>query len=441
MKRLFLLITLLVSFAASSQIAVNLVRQSDGQIIGTAMLDSMYCTTPDQTPPPQDTAQVDTTTKKLYFEGNGAQFINCNYVFNDTFELNFKTQGVSDVGGWIAFFGGPSVSNRHVLSNSNQRYWANINSGTLSKKSGLNFDLSLNTSTTIYRDTANDIYIQFNNSDPVLCFNSNNAVSFNQICRAYDKYFKGFLLQYSINGELFDLSEQAGDTLTGSSGTIHTISTNIPIDSLWQVPPSAQASVQVYNEGIGGNNTEDLLNRTSDISQHSPDMVFIWAGTNDALNALGNQILPVDQFKDSLQKLVQKVKTENPGVSIALINVIPCTDSILKSNHNYGPHYGPDSTFNLNIDVIPAFNLAVDSVATEEGLPVVDAFTEVSNNIGWIQDGTHINSSGYTGIATLCAPLCTDKLLVVCYGDSHTKGANVSGGLSYPVQLEQLLNQ
>lgn len=440
MKKLFLYYLMsMLAFGSFSQTVVNLVRQSDGVVVGTATLNDNFCTSPDTVS--TDTIPPTTSGNALYFDGLTNQYISCNYDFTGEFDLFVVTQSVVDVGGWIGLLGAGTVSNRHLLSSSNQRYWANINSGTLQKREGLTYDCGLELKTRIYRDASNDIYIQFNDQTPVYCFSSTNNYTFTQICRAYDKAFKGYLIQYNINGELFDLSEQSGSTLTGSNGTVHNIQSNVDVSEMWQPLPNQTITAQVYNEGVGGNNVVNLLNRTADVSQHNPDQILIWPGTNDALNATGNKILPVADFQDSLELLVQTLKIENPGVSIAIINTIPCVDSILKSNHDYLSYYGDETTFDLNVDVIPLFNNAILSIGTSENVPVLNAFNEVNQNPGWFYDGTHIDADGYFSIAQLAQPICVGKQRIVCFGDSHTAGTNVSGGFDYPTRLEQLLNQ
>ena len=427
MKKLTTLF-LLLAFNLSAQISVNLVRQSDGVIIGTALLDEQFCGQ-------ADTIPVDTSGGvKLYFDGLASEYISCDYNLTGEFDLITNTQSVSDVGGWIGLYGSNSA-NRLLLSNSNQRFWANLNSGSLSKRNNLVYDSGLILKTRIYRDAANDIYIQFNNETPFYCFSSSNTIAINQICKAHDKYFKGYLLSYEINGETWSLSEGSGTILTGSNGTIHTLE-----GGSWMQTPSQISSVQVYNEGVGGNSVNDLLNRTADVSQHAPDLIFLWGGTNNVLNALGSKITSVSEYQDSLQALVQKLKTENDSTEIVLINIIPCIDSILKTTHDYSSYYGADSTFNLN-EKIDTFNLAINTVASLEGLTVLDANSLVDSNISWITDGTHISATGYGGIAQLCITTASGKLIIVCFGDSLTAGQNVSGGFDYPTQLEQLLNE
>ena len=439
MKKFYLLFVCLFSLIGYSQTVVNLVRQSDGAIIGTATLDDNFCTQSDTT-----TTETDTTTTEnglcLYFEGVPNQCILVDYSFSGPFDFSVKTQGVLDVGGWIGL-AGINSANRFLLSNSNQRFWANIGSGTLSKRNTLIFDSGLILETRIYRDNSNDIYIQFNGQTPFYCFSSSNTFTASTLFRAYDKYFKGYVMEYTINGELFDLSEQGGDILTGSNGTVHHIQTNVSLDSMWKNAPIQQASAQVINEGVGGDDVDDLLARTDIISAHEPELIFVWVGTNDALNEIGNQIKPVEQYQDSLDVLITNLKTQNPGAEIAILTVPPCIDSILKSNHDYSTHYGPNNSFDLNVDIIPTFNAAINTVATNQNIIVLDVFNLVLQNLGWLTDGTHLSAAGYAEIAELCKAVAIGKNTIVCFGDSLTKGANVSGGFDYPTQLEQLINQ
>lgn len=431
--RILTTLLLLIAFNLSAQINVNLVRQSDGVTIGTAILDEQFCGQ-------VDTITTDTTSSgaALYFDGNASQSISCDYSFNGAFDVSFTTQGVTDVGGWIGLIGFNSA-NRFLLSNSNQRFWGNFGSGSLSKRNNLVFDSALLNTVRIYRDSLNNVFIQFNGETPFSCFSASNTITIGNIAKAYDKYFKGYLLKYEINGETWNLNEGEGSVLTGSNGTIHTLQSNISFMDMWQSAPSQTASIQVYNEGIGGNNVNNLLARTSDISQHDPDQVFVWVGTNDALNA-PSKILNVNVYEDSLNSLIVKLLIENPNTTITLINVIPCNDSILKTTHNFAPYYGADSTFNLNTDIIPTFNSAIEAIAAAHGLTVLNANTEIQNNINVITDGTHISATGYGLIALLCETVCFGKKVIVCFGDSLTAGLNAGGGFDYPTQLEQILN-
>lgn len=430
MKNLLFTILIFINFTVNSQIQVDLVRQSDGVTIGTALIDEQFCGQ-------GDTIQTDTTTSgtAIHFEGNSSQSITCNHTFTGVFDLSFTFQGVSDVSGWIGL-GGFNSANRLLLSNSNQRFWANIGSGTLVKRNNLIFDSALLNEVHIYRDTASNIYLQFNGETPFFCFNSSNTLMLGNIARSHDKYFKGYLLNYSIDGETWNLNEGSGSTLTGSNGTIHTLQSNISFDDMWQSAPSQQASIQVYNEGVGGNNVNQLLSRTSDVSQHSPDQIFVWVGTNDALNA-PSKIIDVAVYEDSLNALIVKLQAENPSATITLLNVINCNDSILKTTHNYSSYYGADSTFNLNTDIIPIFNTTINAVAAVHGITVLDA----NSIIVGTTDGTHISATQYGQIATLCQNVCAGKTVIVCFGDSLTEGLNAGGGFDYPIQLEQKLNE
>jgi len=351
--------------------------------------------------------------------------------------LSFTTQGGTDVAGWIGLAGYAST-NRLLLSNSNQRFWANIGSSTLKKKESLTFDYALLNTTKITRDSSGDVYIKFNNDTPISCFNTTSTLTFNHICKAYDKYFKGYLLGYSIGTETWDLSEGSGDTLTGSNGTKHILKSNVSISSMWVNLPSEQASIQVYNEGVGGNNVVNLWNRTSDVSEHNPDHIFVWVGTNDALNS--GKILDSLVYRDSLISLIEKLQTENPSATISLLNIIPCTDSLLKITHNYTSIYGDESTFDLNDDVISGFNSMIDYVSIVMSVQVLDVNSLIASNLSTISDGTHINSTGYSLVAQLCETVCDRKLVIVSFGDSLTNGSNAGGGNDYPTKLEQLLN-
>lgn len=58
------------------------------------------------------------------------------------------------------------------------------------------------------------------------------------------------------------------------------------------------------NLGIGGNTSNDLLNRfDSDVSPHNPDFVWVMTGTNDYWNYIS-----ASQYKQNIQSLISKIE-------------------------------------------------------------------------------------------------------------------------------------
>ena len=212
----------------------------------------------------------------------------------------------------------------------------------------------------------------------------------------------------------------------------------------------------VFNEGIGGNNTYDILARLdSDVLSHQPDLVVMMIGTNDVLNS-GNSV-PLDQYEANLTQLVQRIT--NSGSQLAMMTILPCYEPYLLERHP-ASFYGDDGPNGR----VKLANVAVQQVAATYGIPVVDTYTlfELYGNVGetvdslirnevnsGMRDGVHPTPEGYDLIGNAVADtidtynLPTSK--VVCVGDSITYGAYVVGagtatGETYPSVLSQRLN-
>ena len=65
-------------------------------------------------------------------------------------------------------------------------------------------------------------------------------------------------------------------------------------------------SITVYNKGVSGNNTADLLARLeADVLTMPKGMVIMMVGTNDMINSA--KLLDMDLFRDNYQLLVDRI--------------------------------------------------------------------------------------------------------------------------------------
>lgn len=80
-----------------------------------------------------------------------------------------------------------------------------------------------------------------------------------------------------------------------------------------------ELNIKIYNEGIGGNKTENLLERfNEDVASKNPDLVFLFIGINDVWHPYENGGMPnYDDILGRMTLLINKIK--NLGSEVVLL--------------------------------------------------------------------------------------------------------------------------
>lgn len=80
-----------------------------------------------------------------------------------------------------------------------------------------------------------------------------------------------------------------------------------------------ELNINIYNEGVGGNKTENLLERFNEaIIDKNPDLVFLFIGINDVWHPYENKVLPSN--KDILERMTLLInKIKNMGSKVVLL--------------------------------------------------------------------------------------------------------------------------
>lgn len=393
--------------------------------------------------------------KVLYLNSDNVDYISIpTQNFSAEFDFEITTQSAIEDSSYVPVFGHSSVGSRILLSGITDKIAMNIGGGALIQKDGLTgYDLTAKTTTRVYRDSSNDVWIQIDGGTPVLITNNTSTFDLSRICRTASREFKGYVHSFRIGTAVFDLSEQSGNTLTSVDNSLtatietNSVDPNYINDYVWVTPIPSGGAINVYNEGVPNNNSFDLTQRLTDVTQHSPDLCIIMIGANDGLNT--GQIQTPAQFNTNLETIVAGL----PGMDIILAYTPCCIDSYKKAQNDYTPIYGDESTYDLN-DKLQLLRDEMDDVAsghsnvtvvdtlapfTANGDPQITVGSYIRNalNAGGQEDGVHPTNAGQDAIATALEGACLGYTDIVCFGDSITFGVGATG---WPVYLAQKLN-
>jgi len=136
----------------------------------------------------------------------------------------------------------------------------------------------------------------------------------------------------------------------------------------------------IKNRGIGGDDTDGILERLNDITSGQPSKIFLMIGTNDL--AYGKT---VDYIVANYRKIITQIRQESPRTKIYIQSVLP-TDDAVQINRK-------------NTDII-LINEGLQKIAREYSLPYIDLFNPFKTennklNREYSLDGLHLNGKGY----------------------------------------------
>ncbi|MFA6250409.1 MAG: SGNH/GDSL hydrolase family protein [Candidatus Shapirobacteria bacterium] len=147
--------------------------------------------------------------------------------------------------------------------------------------------------------------------------------------------------------------------------------------------------VNVYNLGIGGNTTEDLLDRIDELKARNPTHIIIVIGVNDT-RYLQGQELEADQerrFVDNME-LIIKISKEYSG-NLLIVGLVIGDDSQLQPLPDGDGHC-------YNQERVELFNSRLKELASRHTIPFVDLLATLQAND--FSDGLHPNQQGHNKI-------------------------------------------
>jgi lysophospholipase L1-like esterase len=215
--------------------------------------------------------------------------------------------------------------------------------------------------------------------------------------------------------------------------------------------------VTVVNKGFSGNNTRDALRRLdTSVLPLRPEHAVVYFGMNDAMNS-GN-LIPLDAYAANLRALVQRLQA-NGAKTVALVTLNPVIVPYVRARHPAHPQKDRLQEW------LAAYDEAVRALASETKCPLVDLRAIVEQHGGATpsaaclirceqngggRDGVHLTPAAYTLLGQAVFETLKHRVApgdtVVCFGDSLTFGARVTGagtasGETYPAILQACFNR
>ena len=205
--------------------------------------------------------------------------------------------------------------------------------------------------------------------------------------------------------------------------------------------------VDVFNEGVSGDGTNQVLLRLATINSHSSENVPLMIGTNDWSSTTGSTRNTPAQYKTQLKQIVQSLQAN--GSRVILMQIPPAVQG-LGDNDTICSYYGEPSGCDVNATAQP-FRDVVNEVVTEDSTDFIDVYTELLNapnalSTYYNADGRHFSPEGNAFVADLVKSYMDANIIdydfentVTCVGDSITFGFGVGAINSYPNKLRTIL--
>lgn len=136
----------------------------------------------------------------------------------------------------------------------------------------------------------------------------------------------------------------------------------------------------VKNRGIGGDDTDGILERLDEVVESKPDKVFIMIGTNDLSNGKS-----VEYIIENYSKILDGISNKSPDTKIYVQSVLPTDDAL---------HYTRKNSEIIKI------NEKLESLAISKDCIYINLFSHFATsenklNPEYSLDGLHLSGKGY----------------------------------------------
>jgi len=194
---------------------------------------------------------------------------------------------------------------------------------------------------------------------------------------AYDKFKEDMELWNKGVRAYYYHKKEHFEALPDTEGEIIFLGNSITDNCEWA---ELMGNPNIKNRGIGGDDTEGVLERLDEVCSSKPEKIFILIGTNDL--AYGKS---TDQVLQNTGMILDRIAESSPGTRVYVHSILPVDDAV---------HY---TRKNSDIRTI---NAELVKMVKKRGLVYIDLYTEFVDKNGILDkkyslDGLHLNGEGY----------------------------------------------
>lgn len=190
----------------------------------------------------------------------------------------------------------------------------------------------------------------------------------------------------------------------------------------WGTPPLS--GFRVVNRGIGGNETQDMLDRVDGVLQSdAPSVVVIWGFINDITRAGADQ-LPgkLQQTKANLQEIIDRVIASGARPVLATETTLSLYRSLDQRFVHYAYSMLGKETYPVYVNkYVQSVNEWVRDTAAGRDVPMLDIELILRGEDGARrpeysnEDGSHLSAEAYTRLTAFA-----ERQLPLLLGNGHS---------------------
>ena len=146
---------------------------------------------------------------------------------------------------------------------------------------------------------------------------------------------------------------------------------------------SKNINYTVFNKGINGNTTTDMLNRfTEDVISLNPSKIFIMGGTSDLLSNHS-----INSIIDNIELMIKEGLSKTKDITIGI------PPRVIKEDAKR--LFMPSLTYDYCEENLPKLKEALIKLCTEYNIKFIDFYSLTLNNNDIYIDGIHFNNEGH----------------------------------------------
>lgn len=148
----------------------------------------------------------------------------------------------------------------------------------------------------------------------------------------------------------------------------------------------------IINKGVGGDKTEDLLERIEkDVYQYNPSDVIILVGINDILHDIND-----DDILLNIETIVNDIKLNRPAANVFVESIYPINEKLINENKEH-------KVYNKNIKSI---NKEIKQMCLQNGVTYINVFDSLTDEEGnlkklYTKEGLHLTNLGYLRVTSV----------------------------------------